>query len=308
VRELLFAMVNKRGPETPEMQAEIESTAKACGVEVDGVHGLQFLYELSTLMEPIENVTIPWQGLCTGIVAVDASTGMVSHARNLDFGPKEGMRDITYVAKFMKGGKEVYRAQMMAGYSCAVTGMKMGPNGFSIEVNTRFPEKIGGNKEMMHNLLDEKRTLNGWTIRKIFETAPDYEAAVKALSTTPYCAEQYNIVGGVRKGTILARDPDSVAFQLTLGKANPECRSDYIIVTNFDFWWHDFREWFDPTGGQFFKPRRIVASGLMNATKYLSPEALFATINAPGVKAGSTIFQAIMNVETGLWNVSLTDD
>jgi len=305
--QLLFSLVKKRGNETPEFQAEIDSAAKFINVPVDGLHGLQFLYELSTVMEPIENVTIPFRAACTGILAVDSTTGTVSHARNLDFGPKPDMQSIIYIAKFTRGGKEVYRAQTMAGYSLPVTGMKSGPNGFSIEVNTRFPEKFGGNTVMFHNLLDEKRDLNGWTIRKVFENAPDYETAVKMLSTTPYTAEQYNIIGGVRKGTILAREPDNTVFQLTLGKPNPEMRDDYIIITNFDFWWHDFREWFDPTGGAFFKPRRIVAQEIMNATKVLTPQVLFDVISAKGVIAGETVFQSVMNVETGLFNVSMTD-
>jgi len=55
-----------------------------------------------------------------------------------------------------------------------------------------------------------------------------------------------------------------------------------------------------------FHPRRIAAQEILNATTVLTPEALFDTINHKGVIA-DTIFQAIMNVETGLWNVSQPD-
>jgi len=307
LKNLLFDFVAQRGPENPELQAEIVATAKVCGVPVDGVHALQFLYELSTLMVPIENITLPWRGPgCTGIIARDQH-GSVFHARNLDFQPGPYMQQIVYIGKFMRGGQEVFRAQMMAGYSCLVTGMKPGPNGFTYETNTRFPEAFGDNKQMLHNLLVEKRTLNGWTVRKTLETAPDFEAAVKALSTTPFIAPMYNVISGVRKGVILARDPDSVAFQLTLGQTNPECRSDYIIITNFDFWWGDIREWFDPSAGEIGHPRRLIAQGILNASSPLTPEIIFSTISAKGVKATETIFQALMNVETGMFNVTLPD-
>jgi len=55
-----------------------------------------------------------------------------------------------------------------------------------------------------------------------------------------------------RKGVIFSKDPDTVAYTQTLN--NPEGNfdepNDYIIITNFDFFFHDFREYFDPTGGQ----------------------------------------------------------
>ena len=59
-----------------------------------------------------------------------------------------------------------------------------------------------------------------------------------------YASTEYAIVSGVRKGTILARNPNEVAHVQTLGKSNFEERFDYILVTNFDFFWHDIREWF----------------------------------------------------------------
>ena len=69
-----------------------------------------------------------------------------------------------------------------------------------------------------------------------------------------------------------------------------------IIITNFDFFFHDFREYLDPTGGHILNPRRIVAQRLLNASDALTPEVLYETINAKGVLA-DTVFQAIMNVQ-----------
>ena len=74
---------------------------------------------------------------------------------------------------------------MIAGYGSLVTGVKMGPDGFAIERNTRYPDHDGGNEEMFKHLL-AGRPLNGWTLRKIMEVQPNYDAAVAAIAAAPY--------------------------------------------------------------------------------------------------------------------------
>lgn len=307
VKGLLFGLAEKRGKENVELDGEIMGYAKLCNLPAFGLHAVQLLYELQTLMVPIHNITLPWKGPgCTGIVATDKSDGMVYHARNLDFSPAKFMQDLIYTGIFTKGGKEVFRAQMMAAYSMPLTGMKKGSNGFTFETNTRYFSEKDGNKELLKNLLEEKRELNGWAVRKVLETAVDYEAAVAAFKSVKLVATEYLIISGVRKGTILARHPDYCAYQLTLGQHNFECRADYIIVTNFDYWWHDIREWFDPTGIRGIgRPRRIAAQKILNASKVLTPAVLFSALEDTGDLAKDTIYQAIMNVEAGLYNVSL---
>jgi hypothetical protein len=81
-------------------------------------------------------------------------------------------------------------------------------------------------------------------------------------------------VSGVQKGVILAKDPDTVAHTQTLGRPNWGQRDDYIIITNFDFYWDDIRENFDPTGGCLplggaphgCYNRRVTAQRMLNAT------------------------------------------
>merc|ERR1711907_289221 len=159
------------------------------------------LYELQTLMVPIVNFTkhgepsledypkdwfpkgfealvrIPWRGPgCTGIIALNKADNTVNHARNLDFAPADIMNNLVYNGIFTKGGKEVFRAQMIAGYTQVVTGANMiGNDGYAIERNTRYTS-IGekGNNEMIHNLLSGK-DLNGWQLRKILETQTTYQ-------------------------------------------------------------------------------------------------------------------------------------
>lgn len=335
VRDALFELTDLRGKEVPELQGEIEGLAHASGLPVKFVQGIQALYELQTLQVPVVNLTqfgrtmeqlpmpkgwevlsrIPWRGPgCTGIIATTAD-GTVSHARNLDFSPVPIMTKLVFTGIFTKGGKELFRSQMVAGYGSLITGMKMGPNGFAIERNTRYPDHKDGNEEMFKNLLGG-RPLNGWSLRKIMETQPDYDSAIQAIAAVPYVSTEYAIVSGVKKGVILAKDPDRVAHVQTIGQKNWGQRDDYIIITNFDFFFHDIRENFDPTGGCLpLNPldptchnRRVSAQMRLNATRFgtLTSEELFETIDGKHTLA-DTIFQAIINVEKNLWNVSQPD-
>lgn len=51
------------------------------------------------------------------------------HARNLDFSPVPIMTDLVFTGIFHKGGVEVFRSQMVAGYTMLITGMRKGANG-----------------------------------------------------------------------------------------------------------------------------------------------------------------------------------
>eukprot|EP00932_Pfiesteria_piscicida_P004953 SRR837773.14863.p1 GENE.SRR837773.14863~~SRR837773.14863.p1 ORF type:complete len:291 (-),score=94.11 SRR837773.14863:43-915(-) len=267
---------------------------------------LEELGDMELPIGPNITVRVPWKGACTGIVAVDKSDGTVYHARNQDFSPAKYLQNLLYSAVFTKGGKELFVAEMFAGYFMPVTALKRGPDGYSYEANTRYMDRRAGIVDFWKNLFDERRTLNGWTVRKALETTTTYDAFVQTMSTAPLVAPQYTIIAGVKKGTILARDPNTVAYQLTLGKPNPECRDDYIIITNFDYYFHDIREWFDPTGGKGIgHPRRPAAQRILNASAVLTPDVLWSTITDFEVMAKDTVFQVMINPEKGLWNASL---
>ena len=100
---------------------------------------------------------------------------------------------------------------------------------------------------MMKNLFSG-RPLNGWSLRKVLETIDNYDSAVSEIQTMPYTSTEYCIISGVQKGRIISRNPDNVAHLQILDQPNYKERSDYIIITNFDYFWGDVREWFDPTG------------------------------------------------------------
>lgn len=325
MKAIANAVVLKRGRETDELNREINGFHKHTGIPKNELHAMQLLYELNTLMVPIVNFTHgsadmdliqellgevssnwevpePLHVGCTGIIATSDEDGTVYHARNLDFSFAEFLQPMTYTGIFTKSGSEIFRAQTIAGYSSILTGMRKGPNGYTIEINTRFTDHVGGNSEMIKNVFTNKITPSGFLKRKILETVDNYEDAVEAFSTTPYAATEYNIVSGVKKGTILARSPDGLAYQLPLSESGKK----YIIMTNFDYIWGDIKEIFDPTGGKgIFHPRRKPAEALLDNADSMTPELLFNVINDFEVMAKDTIFQVIMDVETGLWNASL---
>jgi len=325
VKAIAEAFVLKRGREETELQREINGIAKHSGIPKNEIHVVQFLYELNTLMVPIVNFTHgsadmdliqelvgelpsnlnvpePFHVGCTGIIATSDEDGTVYHARNLDFSFAPYLQPMIYTGIFTKGGSEIFRAQNIAGYAAVLTGMRKGPNGYTIEINTRFPDHWGGNKEMIQNVLTNKIAPSGFTKRKILEEQDNYEDAVEAFSTSPYIATEYNIISGVKKGTILGRSADGLAYQMPLSESGKK----YIIMTNFDYNWGDIREIFDPTGGDGFgHPRRKPAEAMLDNADSITSDLLFNVLNDHAVMAKDTIFQVIMDVETGLWNASL---
>jgi len=326
LKDVLYEISKKRGPENEEQQQEVDGLVERSRLPREFVQAVQMIYELQTLMVPVINGTkhhkqvdvipeeyaalkrIPWRGPgCTGIVAMCAD-GNVYHARNLDFSPLDIMKNLVYVAVFTRGGKEVFRSQMAAGYTSVITAYKAGADGFTVERNTRFTDHLGGNEQTIQHLISG-RPLNGWSLRKIAETHDSFDDVVKTISDTPYCSPEYNILSGVGKGKVLSKDPDRVAHVQTLGHpgVGENKRGDYVIMTNFDFYWGDIREYFDPTaGGVGKKTRREAAEA--NLARWpvgkLTPDALFETINAPYVLAKDTVFQMLTSVSANSWNAS----
>ena len=311
----LYAMVDKRGPESDGiMRGEIQGIVATTRLPAKFVQGVQALYELQTLMVPVVNGSSRQDSLprryralerwplrgpgCTGIVATNTADGTVIHARNMDLAPVKLFAPLVYEGVFTRNGSVVFRAEMVAGYVSLLTGYR--PGAYVVERNTRYPAHKGGNREMLDNLLGGV-PLSGWTLRRMLESISTYDEARAKVQSAPFVATEYVVMSGVRQGHIVARDPASVAHLSTLGPAA------YVIVTNFDYWWHDVREYFDPTGGHLGLPRRVAAQRILNASLNaglaLTPELMNATISADGVLA-DTIFQAVADVEVGLWAIA----
>merc|ERR1719395_70129 len=173
---------------------------------------------------------------------------------------------------------------MIAAYSSPLTGWRRGTNGYTIEINTRYPPKESNIKNLLDLLFKEKRMTSGWIKREVLQNIDNFEDAVKAFSTRPYASTEFNIISGNQKGVILARNPDDLYHTLTLGPN----KNDYIAITNFDFWDHDIKEWFDYTFIHFGHSRRIGVEKILNASTNINEAVLYDTLSNEEVIAKDT--------------------
>jgi N-acylethanolamine-hydrolysing acid amidase len=312
-----------RGDEEPEQMAELRGISKATGVPDFYLQFINLNYPLQTLKGPFfsylhyQNPEKPLPTEtelakfmtspdllknihafgCTSILARDDEDGTVWHARNFDYGYSQFSQNLTYNAVFTKGGKEVYTAQLTFPQNLPLTAIRRGPNGYSWNLNTRYCDNIFDSMEVMKQVFQEKRNLSGWVARKILENTDNYEDAVKAFSETPYPNPEFNIISGVRKGTILARRPEGLAYKLDLDKNH-----SYVLVTNFDHVYNDPKEWLFDTRSEGVSGR-VRAETLLNASRSkIIPEYLLQVLNDNDVIANTTIYQALINVEHGYFN------
>ena len=77
------------------------------------------------------------------------------------------MAPLVYNGIFQKNNTELFRAEMIAGYTMPITAVLMGKDGYAVERNTRFSDHVGGNVEVIKYLFEDRRTLNGWQIRNV---------------------------------------------------------------------------------------------------------------------------------------------
>jgi hypothetical protein len=250
---------------------------------------------------------------CTGIIARDENDGTVWHARNLDFSFSHWVQNLTYNARFMKKGKEVFIGQMTFPYQMISTGMRRGDNGYTFAYHSRyFENQWDPVRDMIDHLYKNKRKPTGWSARKIMEHVDNYEDAVKAFSKRKLSSREYNILSGVKKGTVIAREPDSVDYTMELGKDKDclpplDCSDTddrYLLMTNFDWTKHDLKEYLKEPRVMYLT-RRIKAQKLLNESQVITPQLLESVINDGDVMESNTLFQALMNVEKDMYNTSL---
>lgn len=305
-----------RGEESPEMMGEIRGIAKDTGLPEFWIQGSQLIPTLACLKGPFlkfvddMNVSLPSEELLdeehatssqmmnhfqvpsfgnTGIIAKDKD-GSVWHMRNLGYAMPRYVQANTYNAKFIKDGNELYTAQMIFPLTQPFTAIRKGKNGYTWQANTRYLNQREEGMELMKNLYMERRQSMGWTARKILEKNDNYEDAVKAFSQSQLPNPEYLIMTGVKKGVVIARDPEGVAYQLDLDDEHP-----YVVMTNFDYTKGDKKEWLQPTREKGVSPR-VRAQSLLEG-KEITPEVLEKVINDRDVLSKNVLFQAMMNVE-----------
>ena len=80
------------------------------------------------------NTLYELEAYCTSVIAKKEDNSII-HGRVMDFDFSDDMRNGTYNAHFVKGGKPVFDAVMFAGTVGVYTGVKYG--GFGITLNER---------------------------------------------------------------------------------------------------------------------------------------------------------------------------
>jgi len=182
---------------------------------------------------------------CTSILSLD-KTGKIFHARNMDFGAGMGftstLKNSTIQVDFQRGGKTIFTATTFGGYLGVLTGMK--PKAFSATVDTRFyPE---GWTEQFYEILaaieEKNASLVSFLLRDTFETQPNYENALQALTTRNLIADVYYILGGLTSGAVISRNRTIAANIWKLDKSSGRW---FEVQTNYDHWqpppWYDNR-------------------------------------------------------------------
>lgn len=347
-------IVQRRGPETPELMGEIRGIAKALRTHEYLIHAWQLVSALQSYKAPFEgivdavNASAPSRHSSThsydptydgtsaneveflnafevpsfgnvGIIARDERAdgdspvwsptlknlnGSVWHARSLGLSLPHMLQQMVYDAKFMKGGKEVYTAQMVFPLLQPFTAIRRGHNGYSYQHNHRYIDSLEDGKLLMEKLYVERCIPSGWTARKILEETGNYEDAVKSFSTMRYPHPEYNLISGVRKGTILARDPDKLAYKLDLKKRR------YIIMTNFDFPVDDESELLQSSKKKKTNKKKGLsprerAQHLLDKGKVMSPMLMQNVLNDQDVVSNNALFEAMINVEHDKYSTTL---
>jgi acid ceramidase len=261
------------------------------------------------------NIAYELEGVCTSIVAQD-SDGNVFHARNLDFGlffgwdqmnhtwrVAELLRPLLFNARFVSGGKELYRAVAYAGMISSLcidahftgfvgllTGMKTGA--FSISVDTRFDNNLDrGLFKWFEG--DHSGHFLTFTTRYAIENAATYDEAFQILNSTKLIGPGYIILGGAKagEGVVFTREEEKSIKPLLLSERILN-GSFYVLETNYDWW----------VQPPFFDDRRFPAEDCLNdrvKSTGVSFESLFNVLSARPNLNLLTTYTALMQVSTG---------
>lgn len=99
---------------------EIKGISQMTGIRLGDVVLSNLIYDITTF--------------CTSVVAQN-SDGTIMHGRNLDYNFKDFLKNLTYIAKFVKNGTLLYTSLQPAGYIGILTGHKY--KSFTFSINER---------------------------------------------------------------------------------------------------------------------------------------------------------------------------
>ncbi|CAJ0941387.1 unnamed protein product, partial [Mesorhabditis belari] len=255
--------------------AELRGIAKAAGLPLGEVVGLNILYDITAF----DRHHIFGLG-CTSLVAEDEK-GTIWHGRNLDYEMGDLLKNITVVVDFVRGNRIVYSGVTFVLYNGLLTGQR--PNAFSLSLNARYAGAYIDNVIM--ELYTHFRNPVSFVMRQVLEEETQYAWAVDRLIRTPLICPAYITVAGVKsgEGTIISRKRMGAA---NVWKLNPLKGHWFLVETNFDHW--------TPQGDR----RKKVATHALNklGRERLSAETLYnRVLSRRPVLNDLTIFSLVMS-------------
>lgn len=179
---------------------------------------------------------------CSGMLFA-MPNGTVIHGRNMDYvfmfnarGKEMNWPDVTYEAEFSKGGKPLFISTQWPGHVGVDTAMRY--DGWSFEQNTRI-----AHNEQDANLVALKEgrgETQTFVARRVMETVPDFETAVKTMYDYNLNAPSYFIMAGAKpwEGAILSMDRNGQHMPETppIQRLDAASHRWFIIQTNDDAW------------------------------------------------------------------------
>jgi len=199
---------------------------------------------ISTGWATLFNLGYEVSDACTSIV-VQTSNGEILHGRNLDFwagmGFTDSLKNMTFIADFVKGGKTLFKATTFAGFVGVLSGIK--PGAFSVTINTRFyPQGVGDMfYEIIAAIQEKNASLVSFLSRKTLTNENSFDAGVNNLCNDELIADVYYTVAGSSpgQGAVISRNRQNASDIWRL--APP--KQWYLVQTNYDHWKQP--PWFD---------------------------------------------------------------
>ncbi|XP_041350740.1 N-acylethanolamine-hydrolyzing acid amidase-like [Gigantopelta aegis] len=220
---------------------------------------------------------------CTSIVSEDVN-GQIWHARNMDYGFSDKVRNVTIGVHFQTGGLTMYSAITFVGYVGVLTGQK--PHGYTITVDQRDQGNWWMN--LLIGLLDHNALPVSLLVRDTLAYFKDFESAIENLAQTDTVAPAYFIIGGVHQhqGVVVTKSRIGADDFWYIG-AEKNYSNWFLVETNYDHW--------EPAPTSDDRRHAAIKAMMVMGRQQISVQNLFNVISTPLVKNKKTIYSVVMS-------------
>lgn len=226
---------------------------------------------------------------CTAF-ALDTPSGPI-HARNLDWWTENSMlSDHTLIAECSGGSAPgPYSLVGWPGFMGVFSGVAKGR--FAITLNAVLSDEAPQPAQSITLLL-----------RKVFDTAADYESALSIVTETPIVADCLLLVSGVKSGQM-------AVVERTGTKAEVRKPEDGLVVVTNDY--RKLNSGVAPAPGNELQETACArfdrATALAHHQQPATAEDCFRILQDSSVKMGITVQHMVMQASTGLLEVRLPE-